>query len=116
GRPGGMTDHYYENDLTVALFKSKQFRELWLERLAYNLKNVWSKENVLNRIDEIVALYRPEIERDRKRFGLTVSGWEREVDLLRDWVKKRQYYYLRDTKNYFGLSEARMKELFGDLW
>ncbi|MBR0137764.1 MAG: CotH kinase family protein, partial [Erysipelotrichaceae bacterium] len=115
-RSGGMTDHYYENDLTVALFKSKQFRELWLERLAYNLKNVWSKENVLNRINEIVELYRPEIERDRKRYGMTVKDWEEEVDLLRDWVAKRQYYFLRDTKNYFGLSEARMKELFGDLW
>lgn len=116
GKSGGMTDHYYENDVICALLKNSEFRKLWLERLSYNMKNTWHPDIVKGRIDEIVKLYEPEIARDRKEWGLSVSQWRNEVNLLKKYVDTRVYNYLLQTKNYFGLSNAQMKEYFGDLW
>lgn len=115
-KDGGMTDHYYENDIICNLFKNKQFRELWLERMSYNMQNTWKTENVLKRMDEIIEEYGPDIKRDRERYGLTVEDWEYYLNDLRYYIKVRPRYYLQHTKSFFGLSDERMKELFGDLW
>ncbi len=116
GNSNYMTNHSYENDLIYNLLQNRNFRKLWLERLAYNLNNTWSEENVLNRIDEIYQIYEPEIERNQKRWNLTVKDFTDGLDDLREFTRKRTYYYLRDTKDYFHLSDKEMKEYFGDLW
>ncbi len=116
GKSGGMTNHNYENDLIYALLKNGDFRKLWLERLAYNLNNTWKTENVLARMEEIHEIYAPEIERDRKRWNLSMDSYEEALAKLRSFIEKRTAYYLRDTKSYFNLTNEEMKGLFGDLW
>jgi len=105
-----------ENDIIKNCFKNKKFKELWLERLNYNLHNTWNTEIVRNRFEEIVEMYKPEIERNQLRWGLTVKQWEESLDYLREFISNRNRYFLRQTKNFFNLTDQQMKEYFQDLW
>ena len=128
--PYGMTgwvDNTYDNVIPRKLFDNAKFCEKWLERLNYLLHNELSKASFTERLNGIVDSYAPEIARDRERwygsylafdFGIpiTYSSYLNEVQKVRDFVNNRQYYVLAYTKSWFGLSDARMKQIFGDLW
>ena len=60
----------------------------------------------------------PEIEKDRARWGYSVNGWKSSVQKLYDYVKDgaRDKNVLKDIKSYFNLSDAQMKEYFGNRW
>ena len=51
--PEGMTEHGYSTTILRNLLKNREFRALYLERIGYQLKNVWNSERVLARIDEL---------------------------------------------------------------
>ena len=67
-----------------------------------------------------------DIEKDRERWsgypdvlnGLypSVRLYNSELEIIRDFIEERQSYILRQTKNYFSLSDSEMKEIFTDLW
>ncbi|MBQ4253505.1 MAG: CotH kinase family protein, partial [Erysipelotrichaceae bacterium] len=98
------------------LLRTERFKELWLERLKYNLENTWNTETVLARIDELVAEYEPEIVRNQNRWGSSVSRWYNSIDDLRYFFRHRTYYVLRHTQSWLNISTAKMKEIFGDLY
>lgn len=106
----------FENDLIYNLLQSSQFRELWLERLSYNMKNTWAQETVLARIDQLENVMSQEMQKSCGRWGLSYSNWQSCVDALRDWARTRPDEILRWTKSYFQLSEEQMRGYFGDLW
>lgn len=115
--PDGIGINYnYENTIIRNLFKNKSFRSYFLERLSYHAQNTFHPDTVLARINEIYELYLPEIERNQKRWGLSVEHWKDEVQNLRNWAVNRPTYLMRDTKAFFGLNDTEMKEVFGDLW
>ena len=128
--PYGMTgwvENTYDNVIPRKLFDNAKFCEKWLERLNYLLHNELSKASMTERLNGIVDSYAPEIARDRERwygsylafdFGIpiTYSSYLNEVQKVRDFINNRQYYVLAYTKSWFGLSAARMKQIFGDLW
>ena len=116
GYMGQEGTYQVENDIIRGLLDNSEFRERFVERLSYNCQNTWNPDNISKRIDEIVALYEPEIERDRKAYGLTVSEWEEEIEALRTWCTKRMNYFLNSVQDFFNLSNSEMKEYFGDLW
>ena len=106
----------FENDILRSIFNSPRFRERWLERMSYMVQNIWNADNVIARINEIHDTILPEMYRNQERWGLTMEEWEENVQYLRDFAIKRTDYFLNTTKNYFGLSESRMKELFPGIW
>lgn len=127
--PYGMTgwiDNTYSNALPRKLFENQNFVDLWLERLSYHLHNNLSKENVTKQFEYLVDLYSNDIEKDRERWsgypdvlnGLypSVRLYNSELEIIRDFIEERQDYILRQTKNYFSLSDSEMKEIFTDLW
>lgn len=115
--PEGIGIHYnFENTIIRNLFKNDSFRAYFLERLQYHMLNTFRTETVLARIDEIYNVYLPEIARNHARWKLSVEHWEDEVDKLRNWAIQRPDYLLKETKDFFGLSNNQMKEMFGDLW
>ena len=99
---------------------------MWLERLSYHLHNNLSKDNVTKQFEYLVDLYSNDIEKDRERWsgypdvlnGLypSVRLYNSELEIIRDFIEERQNYILRQTKNYFSLSDSEMKEIFTDLW
>jgi len=109
------------NTLTIGLMKNEQFRDLYLQRLAYHLKTTFADDKVTSYVDAIYNEILPEMERDRDRWGFSYSDWERHVKRVRDFCvnesngtsqKKR---LLKDTKNYFGLSNEEYEHYFGDV-
>ena len=115
--PAGMGwPDTFENDIIYNLLKNDEFCELFLERLSYNFKNTWNPDIVMGRLEEIYNKLAPEMDRNLEEWGLSKSYYESAVEDLRNYIRRRPDYMLSQTKSFFGLSDARMKELFGDLW
>lgn len=100
-----------------AVLKNDTYQDYFLRRLAYQLGTTLSDENVLARIDELQELLRPEMERERARWGGSVSSWEYSVDRLRAFVtdRSRSRELIDDFSLYFGLTEAEKEAYFGGL-
>lgn len=113
--PNGMQEGYnLDTSLMRNMIKNDTFKKIFLERLSYNMKNTWKKENILKKLDEIYNKLAPEMERDVKRWGSSIEEWNENIDKLKEYIDKREDYLLSQTKTQFGLSNAQMKEYFGD--
>ena len=113
--PNGMGEYHYDNTLLIGLLKNKEFKQLFLERASYNMNNVWTDKNVLNRFNELKELIEPEMPRNQERWGYTMSIWYSELDKLEKYIKERRSYMLNSIKWYFGLSSKEMEKYFEDV-
>jgi len=113
-QPEGMSGFKISTAMMRSLIKNDEFKKLFLERLSYQLENVWNEQRVIERIDEIYNSLKPEMERNQTRWGMTISHWEEQVQYLRDFAKVRSKYVKNTAKSFFGLTNAEMKEYFGD--
>ena len=93
----------------------------------YLLHHELSISSLTERCNGIINSYAPEIARDRERwygsylaydFGIpiTLSSYNQQKQIVLDYIKVRQSYVLSQTQEFFGLSSASMKQIFGDLW
>ena len=127
--PYGMTgwiNNTYDNALPRELFKNSEFRALWFERLAYHLNNSLSKETLTTQFEYLKGLYKDDIARDRERWknsydhlaraNPSMNLYNAQLKIIENFIASRQRIVLKQTKNYFSLTEQQMKELFGDLW
>ena len=127
--PEGMTGwigNTYNNALPRQLFRNSEFRKLWFERLAYHLNNSLSKENLTANFELLKSLYKDDIARDRERWknypdsvvGIypSMSLYNSQLKIIENFIATRGKIVLKQTKDYFSLSEQQMKEIFGDLW
>jgi hypothetical protein len=79
------------------------------------METILNEAYITEQIDGIVAEIGSEMPADRDRWNRTMSGWEKCVQVLRDFTKNRQNIVLRDLKNYFYLSDSQMEYYFGSL-
>lgn len=113
--PEGMSDFKVPTVFMRSMFQNKQFKNDFVERLSEQLKTTWSKENLNKTLEEIYNKLKPEMERNQKRWGMTMQDWEDSVDVIRTYIEKREGYLLNQTKNFFSLSNEEMNKYFGDL-
>lgn len=113
--PEGMSDFKVPTVFMINMFKSKEFKHDFVERMSWNMKHIWKEEHVLERLDYIYKHLYPEMERNQKRWGMTLKDWIDSIEVVRDYIKKREGYLLKQTKNFFGLSESEMNKYFGDV-
>ncbi len=109
----GMGEHFYDNTLLRGLLQNSTFKKRFLERLSWNMKNVWTEENVLGRYQELVDLLKPEMERNQKRWGMTYQEWLDNLAELKTYLQKRRTYLINHTKSYFHLSSEEVNKYFG---
>ena len=104
--------------LIYNLLKNPEFKDAFLRRYAELIDSFLNGDVITAEIDRFVTFLEPEIEKDRERWGYTVSGWKSSVQKLYDYVKDgaRTKNVLRDIKNYFNLSDTQMQEYFGAYW
>ena len=97
------------------LLDSEIFRDRLLKRYAELVGTVLADDYVLDRIDEYVALLRPEIARDHERWGVTVEHWSSNVELLRSTIRDNDYahYTVRDLCKRLDLSKEERMRYFG---
>ena len=114
--PSGMTSIGYSTFLLRNLMKNSKFKKTYLERLSYNLKNTWSTENVLKKIDDVInEIGKDEIKRNYKRWNKSYSEWENNVNFVRKFARERNKYMVSQAKSFFNLSSSEAKKYFGDV-
>lgn len=79
-------------DIIRALLKNKEFRALFLDRLEYQMHNVWNKEHMNEAIDMFVEMIDSEVERNNNRWQNTYKGWQGRIEGLRKFANERQAY------------------------
>jgi hypothetical protein len=106
--PDGMSRLNVSTLLFRNIIRNKDFQKLFVERLSYQLKYVWNEQRVTEAIDELVKLYRPEMMRERQRWGISYQDWDASIERLRQYFKLRNNYLLPQTQEFFDLSDAEM--------
>lgn len=110
----GMGFGNFPTTLLRNLMKSKEFKNTFLERLSYNLKNTWSYSNIEKRIDEVIAeIGKDEFKRNAIRWDNTYSHWEKSITAMKKFSKNRKSSILKQAKSYFGLSNSEFEKYFG---
>ncbi len=100
--------------LLVNLLKNEEFKNLFIERMAHHLNNTFETERVLAVIDKFAGAIEPEMHRHLARWGGTVSGWNSQVQRLRNFAEKRQAIILPHIRRKFNLTNEEMKMF--DAW
>ena len=116
-RSQGVGYGNFSTALLRNLMKNKEFRNTFLERLSYNLKNTWSTANFSKKVDDVIAeIGTNEIKRNLNRWDVCSYGeWQSHVSDLKSFAKKRNSSIVTEAKSYFGLSNAEVKKYFGDV-
>ncbi len=115
--PSGIGYGNFPTTLLRNLLKSSEFKKTFLERLSYNLKNTWSSENVIKKIDSVIdEISEDEIKRNLKRWNVaSYDEWKNNVNYMKDFARKRNNYMVRQAKSFFGLSNSDVNKYFGDV-
>ena len=103
--------------ITRNLIKNEKFRQQFIERVSDMLHSVLSDENVIARIDHFEQILDPEVKRDRAKWGGSYSGWQSNVQRLRNFITTGGHMDNIVTRltRYLELSRSEVKQYFGDL-
>ncbi len=113
GGMGNGTGNYYSTLLLRSLLQNKEFRLTYIARLSYNMKNVWTEENVTNELNAIISQIEGELPRNFKKWGNNMTTWKSQVNYVKTFIKNRNKYMAKNAKNYFGLTSTQVKDYFG---
>lgn len=103
-----------KSDLTGKAFaarmmRNKDFREKFLTRLAWQMNNVWTEENILARVSELEALIETDLIKDCERWERRYPDWQNHLENIRTFARERNGYMLKYIQNWFGLSKEEMR-------
>ena len=101
--------------LCKAPMKNAEFREKFFTRVAELKNGVLSNEHVLARIDAFAELLRPEIQRERERWGGTYENWEENVEKMKNYITGRDHWgaLIEHLQRFVGLTDAEYQKYFG---
>jgi len=94
----------------IRLMKNPDFQDKFMRRMAWQLKNVWTEENVVNRVNELQAMLQKDMAKECRRWGGSVNKWEEKLQALRDFAAQRTKYVLDDLQDYFNFSNQKMRD------
>ncbi len=97
--------------LLGGLLKYKPWRDAFIERFAWALKEIYAPSHVIETIDAISEMVRSEMPAEREKFGGTMQGWETTLESMKDFARKRGANVVQQLKNAFSLSDAQKKML-----
>jgi len=100
--------------LSRGLLRNAEFRALFLQKCAFMYNEVFTSENLLNRINELESEMLSEIQHDTERWSdFSMTNWERSITNLKDSAENAPEYFLKYCQSYFSLSDSDMISLFG---
>ncbi|MBP5665201.1 MAG: CotH kinase family protein, partial [Clostridia bacterium] len=104
-----------EDSFFQRLMLNATFRDKLLRRLAELRKTILNEEHIIAAIDHIADIIRPEIERDRVRWGIRQGKWQENLEELKDFFRNgsRDTAYMNDIKSFFGLSASQLISQYG---
>ena len=110
--PSGMGYYKINNKLLLNLMKNKKFKNKFLERLGYNLNNIWTYEHMMEFYNKYYNLVKTEVKRDHERWNFSYSSWEQKCDQIKTFIKNRNDLIKSQAKSYFDISDKDMKKYF----
>ncbi|MDR1354806.1 MAG: CotH kinase family protein [Propionibacteriaceae bacterium] len=113
--PDGLQEGLAPSTLLRSLMRSDTFRERFVERVAYQLNNIWTYDIIKAQLDEISAVIAAEMPRNQARWGLTMDDWYAGLERLDSFANARPAVMASQARSFFGLSAQRTQELFGSI-
>lgn len=110
----GMTVNGYSTILLRNLMKNDNFKTRFIERVSYQLKNVWNKERIYSYMEKELSQLEPELKRNYERWGYSMDDHNEAVELLKEYIEKRENVMKKQTKSFFSLSNEEMTKYFGE--
>ena len=107
---GTGSGNNFSTRLVNSLLKNPDFKKMFLEKLAYQLENVWTPELVVPYIDEYKGMIQPDMKKECDRWEKSYDKWETSVSSLESFIKARKKYVISHVKNKFSLSDEKMRE------
>lgn len=100
--------------LQRALMANASFRQMFLEKMALMLNEIYTPEKINAMVDRLQNNIDAEMKYDVDLWNdLTYSSWGQHCDHIRAYANHYQDYCLKYLQNYFSLSDADMTNLFG---
>lgn len=98
-----------------ALIQNPEFKAKFLTRMAELFNGALSDENVLKSIDYYTELLKPEMKRERAKWGRTVAAWEKSVLEVRNYITEhdRRGQIIKSLKSFMSLSDEEILRYFG---
>lgn len=92
--------------LLRGLLRNRDFRSRFVNRMADFLNSRFQSATIIAQIDQKQAAIAPHIGEHLRRWGrtLTVTGWERQVDMMRQFATLRPDQIRSHFVRFFGLS------------
>ena len=115
----GREDTELNTVVITALLKNEDFKALFLSRLAMHLRTTYDTQRVLSQLNALAEQVGADIARNQARWGFSVGTWQQYVQHLRDFIDgatPRISEMMWDAQRFFSLTDAQMREIFGDLW
>jgi hypothetical protein len=109
------SDYWYTSWMIQGATENAGFRDYLLERLAYHVEYTFVTENAVEIYNDYYKLIKPEVAKERAKWGKTVEHWEQQTaDLLKFYTSADRSKTLIDSiKKTFGLSASKVKYYFG---
>jgi len=100
----------FDTALIRGLRRSPEFRSAFIQRFAWHMNNTFAPARVIAHIDRLAANIDPEIARNVARWPKPASyeSWKREVDVLRDFARRRPPIVLGYLKQHFNLTKEEI--------
>ena len=97
------------------MLQSGDFRDRLLRRACELLRGPLSNESILAEIDRLAAEIDPEVARDYEHFGMHKSGWEWNIDWLKEFITDKDWAQVCIDKLcfYLRLSDMERAKYFG---
>ncbi len=108
--PGGTGGgNNFSTRLINALLKNPDFKKMFLTKMAWQMNNVWTVENVAAYVEKFSGMIENDIERDRLRWDKDYQTWKNSVESLNTFIKSREGYMIDHVKAKFSLSDSQMR-------
>ena len=100
--------------LIRALLQNPTFKQMFLEKVALMLNDVFTPEKINAMVDEKQNNIAEEMKYDVDLWdSINYSTWEQHCDNIRAYANHYQEYALKYVQNYFSLSDSEMTSIFG---
>lgn len=106
---GTGANNMFSTLITRKLLENSEFRQFFLERFAYHLKNTFKAERVVSIIDELAKNIESEIPKNAERWGNpSVESWESHVYNLKYFAERRANFIVSYLKKHLNLTQEEL--------
>ena len=100
--------------LIRALLQNSTFRQMFLEKVALMINDVFTPEKIIAKVDLLEGNIKEEMKYDVDLWdNITFDIWQQHCDHIRKYAEHYQDYALKYVQSYFSLSDSEMNTIFG---